>query len=256
MLKHTEHFLGQIVLWNPVTMKESCLRSPANMQGGLDIRFSPIQDVSQLIPVINFLEWHLFDRRACDDKTIELVAADRVERDVMIEQMLGICVFGVIRCRVNERDFNLQCRIAEQAKQLGLGCDFRGHEIQNRNTQRADILMGGAFLTHNENVFIFKSCACRKCGWNFYWHSFSARARLKDELLLFSIIIHPSRSLVERLIEVPENIINVLQPNTEADKVGADARRDLIFRTELTVCCGGRMNRKTLRVADVGEMAE
>ena len=41
----------------------------------------------------------------------------------MIEQMLGIRVFGIMRCGVNERDVHLQMGIAKQAQQLG----FRGN---------------------------------------------------------------------------------------------------------------------------------
>ena len=61
---------------------------------------------------------------------------------------------------------------------------------------------------------------------------------------------------IERLIEIPQNIINIFETNTQANEVGADTRRDLIFGTELTVRCRCGMNGKTLRVADVGKVTE
>src|SRR5271157_388370 len=171
MLKDTEHLARQIILWNAVAMIEPRLRPPANVKSRLNIRLSPIHDVSQFIPVVHFLERHLLYRRACDDEAVEFFTVERVEGDVMIEQMFGIDVLGIIRCRVKKRDIHLQRRIAKEAKQLGFSSNLRGHEIQNRYAQRANVLMSGAFFTHDEDVFIFEGCACGKCGWNFYWHS-------------------------------------------------------------------------------------
>src|SRR5271157_4398770 len=61
---------------------------------------------------------------------------------------------------------------------------------------------------------------------------------------------------IKRLIEIPQNIINIFEANTQANKVRADTSRKLIFGSQLTVRCRCRMNGKTLRVADVGKVAE
>ena len=67
-------------------------------------------------------------------------------------------------------------------------------------------------------------------------------------------ILHPF--LAERLIQIPENVINIFETNGQADEVRADAGRKLIFGSQLAVCRGRRMNGKTLCIADVREMAE
>ncbi len=51
-------------------------------------------------------------------------------------------------------------------------------------------------------------------------------------------------SAFERLIQIPENIIDIFETNAQADEIRADACGNLIFRAQLAVCGGGGMNGK------------
>src|ERR1035437_5568586 len=61
---------------------------------------------------------------------------------------------------------------------------------------------------------------------------------------------------VQRLIQIPQNVIDILDTNAQAHEVSTDARRGLLLRCELTVCGAGRMDGQTLGIAHVGHMAE
>ncbi len=52
--------------------------------------------------------------------------------------------------------FHLQRGVAEQAQQLGLGGDLGGHQVEDGDAQRADILVAGALLAHDEDIFAFE----------------------------------------------------------------------------------------------------
>ena len=73
---------------------------------------------------------------------------------------------------MEQGDFHLQRRVGKQAQELGFGRDLGGHEIQNSNTQRTNILMRGAVFIHDENIFALQSRAGGEGGGNFYRHSF------------------------------------------------------------------------------------
>ncbi len=57
---------------------------------------------------------------------------------------------------LHQFQFHLQRGVGEQPAELGLGFDFRGHQIQEENLQRPDVLGRGPVLFHDENVFIFQ----------------------------------------------------------------------------------------------------
>ena len=40
------------------------LRSPANMKSAVNVRFTPLHNIAEFFPVIDFFKLHLFDRRA------------------------------------------------------------------------------------------------------------------------------------------------------------------------------------------------
>ena len=75
-----------------------------------------------------------------------------------------------MRTDLNQLDFHLQRRIAEKAGQLGFGGDFGGHQIQNADAQRTDILCGSPQLVHDKNVFAFKYAGGRERLWYFNRH--------------------------------------------------------------------------------------
>src|SRR4030067_3664552 len=61
---------------------------------------------------------------------------------------------------------------------------------------------------------------------------------------------------MERLIEIPQDIVNVFETNAQTNEIGADACGDLLLFCELAVRCGRGMNSEALCIADVCKMAE
>lgn len=65
-----------------------------------------------------------------------------------------------------------------------------------------------------------------------------------------------STSGIERLINIPENVFNILQADGQANEIGAHARGFLFFSRKLGMCCAGWMNGQRLCVAKVCNMTE
>ena len=67
--------------------------------------------------------------------------------------------------------------------------------------------------------------------------------------------LRPPRRLLQRLIEAPEDVVEALDADREADHVGAHSGRDLLFVGELAVGRRAGMDDQGLGVPDVGEVA-
>jgi len=63
-------------------------------------------------------------------------------------------------------------------------------------------------------------------------------------------------TLAKRLVEVRDDVVDVLDPDREADEVVRDAGGELLRRGELLVRRGRRVDHEALRVADVREVGE
>ena len=63
---------------------------------------------------------------------------------------------------MQQRDINLQRRVAKQPQELKLGCYFPGHQVQDYDLQRSDILMIGPAFGHYEDVLILQRFDRRK----------------------------------------------------------------------------------------------
>ncbi len=77
----------------------------------------------------------------------------------MGDQVFGGDVLGLVAGGVEQGHLHLQRGVAEQAQELGLGGDLGGHQVQDGDAQRTDILVAGAFLAHDEDVFAFEGAA-------------------------------------------------------------------------------------------------
>ena len=87
-----------------------------------------------------------------------------------------------------------------------------------------------------------------------------ARNVIRATCLLVSLIsplhlFHWS-TLLQRLPQIPQNILNILDADAQPDEVGADARAGHLVFAELAVGGGGRVDRQALGVADVRQVAE
>src|SRR5438094_3933432 len=56
------------------------------------------------------------------------------------------------------------------------------------------------------------------------------------------------------LIEIPQEVIEALQPNGNADHIWAEAGRDLLLISQLLVRGAARMNHQAFGVSHIGQM--
>jgi hypothetical protein len=99
---------------------------------------------------------------------------------------------------MEKRDFHLQGRVGEQSQELGLGRDLGRHQIQDRDTQRTDILMLRAVFIHDKDILALEGRTGRKSSGDFYRHGLwkDEGRGMKDEVLAhtfhpFPFIPHP-----------------------------------------------------------------
>ena len=114
--------------------------------------FRPLEDLAQLLPVIDLLEGQLLHWSAGDDHAVVGVVLDLVKGLVEGEHVLGGGVLADVRGHHQQIHLHLQGGIAQQAGQLGLGGDLGGHEVEQQDLQRTDILGDGAVRRHDEDV--------------------------------------------------------------------------------------------------------
>ena len=67
--------------------------------------------------------------------------------------MLAVGVLGLVADGFEQLHVDLQGGVGQLAQDLCLGDDLGGHQIENQQIQRADILVQGPVLGHDENVF-------------------------------------------------------------------------------------------------------
>src|SRR5580698_8770723 len=65
-----------------------------------------------------------------------------------------------------------------------------------------------------------------------------------------------SRRRAERLVEIRENVVDVLDADAQADASRTDARGELLLGVHLTVGGGGRVTGERFRVAEVHQALE
>ena len=154
MLEHAEHLFRQQLLVHAVVVVQARLRAPAHMQGGVDIRLAEVHDLAQLRPVIHLLKVHGLHRCAGDDHAVVAVVLHLVE--VLIERF-EVCCRNVGRRmagRLQQGHVHLQRGICQQTGDLGLGGDLGGHQVQDQDLQRPNMLGEGALAVHDKDVLL------------------------------------------------------------------------------------------------------
>ena len=64
--------------------------------------------------------------------------------------------------RVDQLQLHLQRRVGELAHDLRLGGDLGGHQVQDQDLQRADVLGKGALTMHDEDIFVVEGIVSRQ----------------------------------------------------------------------------------------------
>src|SRR3954470_10976235 len=72
---------------------------------------------------------------------------------------------------------------------------------------------------------------------------------------MFSSLRSWIRASAQRLVNIPENVVERLKSDRHAHHVGRDAGLDLVGFAHLAMRGGGRMDDQRLGVADIREMA-
>ena len=119
MFVDTEQLLRQLSLVNTVIMVESGLRSPADMQGGIDVVLAPLHNLAQLIPIIDFLKGQKLHRCASNNHSIVAFALHLIEGLIKGIQMGLGRVLRNMSGGLKKLDIYLQGAVAQQAQQLG-----------------------------------------------------------------------------------------------------------------------------------------
>ena len=154
VLEHARHLGGQLVFGHAIVVIDAGLCAPADMQRGMHVRARPVHDAAQLGPIVHVFEIEQLHGRAGDDHAVEVLVGDVVERAVERLQVLLGHVFRVMAGHAQQRYLDLQRRVRKLAQNLRLGGDLGGHEVQQHHAQRADVLVHGAVLRHDEDVFL------------------------------------------------------------------------------------------------------
>lgn len=229
-----EELFGQIGLPDAVVIIKPRLRAPADVERAVHVRPAPFHDAAQLRPVFDLLKRHLLHGCAGDDQPVEPAILHVLERLIEFQQMLAGRVFGFVAVRVDQLQLHLQRRVAEQPRQLRLCGDFGGHEIQNENLQRADVLRDGPRLVHDENILVRQRFRRRQTVRDHNGHGVDSFLRL-----------------LQRLIEIGDQILRVLQAAGIADQILADACGQQLLGVHLPVRGGSRVQAAGVRVGHV-----
>ena len=160
--EHTEHFLVQCHLVDTEVIVQGSLRAPADVEGAVDMGFGPLHDPAQFLPVGHFLEGQKFHRRAGDDHAVIILVLNLVERLIERQHVLLGSILGLVAADLHQLQFHLQRRVAQQTGKLCLGNDLGGHQVQQRDAQRTNLLRPGPGLGHDEDIFVFQDLPGRE----------------------------------------------------------------------------------------------
>lgn len=134
------------------------------------VRRRPVHYPAELLPVIDLLEFHMFNGRSRDDKAVEVLILDIVKGLVELEQMFLGSIFPAVGGGLNKLDLELERRIGQAAHYLGLGDDLSRHKVQQPYFKRADILVQGAMLGDDEDMLVLENALRGQPVGNFYRH--------------------------------------------------------------------------------------
>ena len=74
--------------------------------------------------------------------------------------------------RLQQGHVHLQRGVGQQPGDLGLGGDLGGHQVQDEDLQRADMLGKGALPVHDKDVFFVQGIVGGQGLWDDQRHSF------------------------------------------------------------------------------------
>jgi hypothetical protein len=154
-----ERLLVERVFGHAVEMPGRGHRAPADEEGGVHVRRGPVEDARQLLPVGHVLEGQQLDRRAGDDEAVEPAVGHLLPGLVEGDQVILRRVLGLVRADAHQRQLDLQRRRADQPGELRLGADLVGHQVEQADLQRPDVLAQRRPLVHDGHALAHEHVA-------------------------------------------------------------------------------------------------
>ena len=149
--KDAEELGRQVLLGDTIEVVEACERAPAQVHSREDVLLGPFDDLAELLPVVHVLEGHLLHGRPGDDEAVVVLVAEAVEGVVELHQVVLRDVRGRVGRDAHEVAAHLQRRLGDEAQELRLGLDLGGHEVEDDDPKRADLLGGSDLLLEGED---------------------------------------------------------------------------------------------------------
>ncbi len=137
----------------------------------------PVEDAPELVPIRDAFELEKFHGSAGDDEAVELLMPDAFPIAIEVEHMFGRRILGRVRGDLYQRHLHLQRSGADQPRELRLGLDLIGHEIEEADAQGPDILPDRSILGHHHDPLLLEGRTGRKVVGNFDRHWKSVRLR-------------------------------------------------------------------------------
>ena len=88
--------------------------------------------------------------------------------------MFSCCIACLVVRHPQQCQFDLQRCRTNKASELVFGRDLLGHQIQQRDTQGADILQCRLIFVHDANALTGENIIGGQCGWNLDRHLISS----------------------------------------------------------------------------------
>ena len=135
---------------------ESCLGCPADIHGGGDVGTCPLEDGGNLLPVGHFLKGIVLYGCTGDNHTIKLLMFHLLEIAVEHHHVLYRSVLGRMALELHKTDVQLQWGVREHTHEIGLSSYLQGHEVEDSDAQRTDILCGGTGIVHHKDILFLQ----------------------------------------------------------------------------------------------------
>ena len=160
MLEQAKKLLLALVAVDVVEEFQRRLRAPAQKETGEGILCRPLQNVGDFRPERLLLDAIFQCVDPGDDKAVELPAPNFAERAVEFADMVSRGVLRMpplrdaahVGVRRDEGEVNLQHGVAEPEGELALRRDLIGHQVDDGDLQRADVLLLGAALVDRQRA--------------------------------------------------------------------------------------------------------
>ena len=106
----------------------------------MDVRLGPFHNGTQLLPVRNLFKLHLLHRSTGDNHSIKVLLTNILKNLIKFEKVVRRGIFRGVGSGLQKFHIHLKRRIAEHTQQLAFGINLFGHQIENQNSQRTDVL--------------------------------------------------------------------------------------------------------------------